>query len=51
MTSLTHHDAPSTRHSLSFITKRLPGIALSIGVTVAAYALEAGETDLFGKAG
>lgn len=50
MTSLTHHHAPSHRPSFRFITQRLPGLALSIGVTVVAYALEAGETDLFGKA-
>jgi uncharacterized integral membrane protein (TIGR00698 family) len=50
MTSLTHHDAPSHRPSPSLIAARLPGIALTLGVTVVAYALEAGETALFGKA-
>lgn len=50
MTSLTHHDAPASVEPRAFLATRLPGVALTLGVTVVAYGLEAGETALLGKA-
>lgn len=50
MTSLAPTDVPSRQRLMAVAGKKMPGIALCLAVTMCAYALEASEQELFGRA-